>query len=122
MDTGNSGTVSPADITALARTFEKSKRADKVAEGLIRLDTLPPDVREVMKAFDTDGSGSISAAELQATVGQLQAGRKKIRRYKLLITIGMFFFLALLALLFGVIYGAVQLSSEKRWGARAPPT
>ena len=84
----------------------------------IPLENLPKFVQERLAAFDTDGDGTISLAEILRHGAELEHAHRRHAKYKRAFFALGFTWLASLAAVFGVVMGSVVLMRQARAHAR----
>lgn len=85
----------------------------------IDLSQFPPEVREALAAFDTDGSGSIGTEEL-ALAGKLyKDSLQTSKRIRIAMIVVSVVFTIIMLLMFGVMYAAIQLAKDSVVGGNA---
>jgi hypothetical protein len=87
--------------------------------GNIKLDALPPRLQEQLAAFDVDGDGDLSVAEVARAVEMYKAANQRARHLAWLASGLLVALLAIIAITFGVTYASSMAVVQATKGACA---
>jgi Ca2+-binding EF-hand superfamily protein len=85
--------------------------------GDISLASFPPEIKQALKDFDLDGSGSISAQELATGARLYKESQQQVQRLTKIFVAVIFMMLLLLAAIGGLTYGMIEATKDQETAA-----